>query len=417
MTKIHSTDVLIIGGGSAGISAAVAAARSGAKVVLVERNSFLGGKASAANVGTICGLYFRNKKGPANYICGGFAKEFAEHLQKECNTSPQSNSEGLHYLPYHPFAFKTVCDFFVKDSRIEVFLHTVITGCDRNKNSITAVHAFAFDTQIIFKATTIIDCSGEAIVSRSADLPIDESEAYQAAAQVFSLHQVDSDTEATVSMILLRDLTRAIQNNEISKALMRTSIVPGSLHQKCVFLKIALPFAITHGLNSVTEIEIQARKLVAELFYFLKNYSAPFKAAQLGEVATEVGIRTGRRPIGKYVLSESDVLSCRKFNTGIANGAWPIEFWEPGKKVKMDYFEENDFYQIPAEALMSNTVTNLFFAGRNISASNAAIASARVIGTCLQTGFAAGKLAAAACQSKSLDHTIESIRMEQMEHA
>ena len=116
----------------------------------------------------------------------------------------------------------------------------------------------------------------------------------------------------------------------------------------------------------------------------------------------------------KYILTQQDVLSAKKFDTGIANGAWPIEFWEPSKKVKMNYFAENDFYQIPADCLVSPKMNNLFFAGRNISADNQAIASARVIGTCLQTGYAAGKLAAAKVLNILQEEVIEQIRKENL---
>src|SRR4051812_17696166 len=108
METILHTDVVVVGGGSAGIAAAVAAARLGSRVILIERNAYPGGKATAAEVGTICGLYKFNKKEASEFIVKGFAKEFAETLQSRSNTSPLHNADGLHYLPYDIGAFKDV---------------------------------------------------------------------------------------------------------------------------------------------------------------------------------------------------------------------------------------------------------------------------------------------------------------------
>ena len=391
-----------------------AASKMGVKVILAERNSFLGGKATAAVVGTICGLYYRNKSEEAIFCCSGFAKDFAQSLAELSSSTAQFNSEGLHYLPYAPFAFKSLGDILLKKAGVQVFLHTTISSCASTASTIKTIEAIAFDQQVTFVPKTIVDCSGEAIVSHIAGLSVDENEEYQAAAQVFEVHKVASEKESALSLSLLKELTKATEAGELESALLRTSIVPGSLKGGTLLLKIGLPFKISHQLNSVSQIESDSRKLVLLFFNFVKDKLLAFKNAQLGEVATEAGIRTGRRPIGKYRLSNEDVVSCRKFETGIANGAWPIEYWEPGKKVIMNYFSEKDCYQIPAESLCSATVTNLFFAGRNMSSDNQAIASARVIGTCLQTGYAAGKLAAAQVQGKDWAAAIASIRKEQI---
>ena len=118
----------------------------------------------------------------------------------------------------------------------------------------------------------------------------------------------------------------------------------------------------------------------------------------------------GPRYEGSYILRERDVLECNKFNDGIARGSWPIEKWPPGKNVELTFFKENDYYEIPSRCLESKTISNLFFAGKNISASESAIASARVMGTCLQTGYAAGVLAAGYCENIPVHNSITEIR-------
>jgi hypothetical protein len=139
-----------------------------------------------------------------------------------------------------------------------------------------------------------------------------------------------------------------------------------------------------------------------------------FKNASVQHIAPEVGIRIGQRSIGKYILAEEDVLTCKKFDDAIANAAWPIEEWEQHRRVKMRYLNLDDFYQVPARCLQSNHITNLFFAGRNISASDGAIASARVMGICLQTGYAAGFMAAGSALNLPLEDSIKHIQNAQL---
>ena len=412
--KNIETDVLVIGAGSAGISAAIAAAKEGLNVSLLERNSFAGGKASAAIVGTICGLYTRFKHSESNFVCTGFVTDFANRLMQLCEMKSQSNAEGLHYLPYHPFKFKLLADQLLMEAKVNVFYHAPVFNCTLNATEVCTISSLIFDQPTNFYPKVVVDCSGEAIVSLLAGLVVDESEDYQAAAQVFELHKVNSMNESALSIMMMKEISKAIQSGTLNGELHRVSIVPGSFCNGSLFLKIALPYKIDHSFNSFSMLEMQSRKLVNDLINFLSTKLDALKDAQLGEVASEAGVRTGRRPIGKYTLTEQDVLACKKFEYGIANGAWPIEFWEPGKSVRMQYFSENDYYQIPADCLVSKQLDNLFFAGRSISADNSAIASARVIGTCMQTGYAAGKLAAAKVLGISQSNAIKNIRREQL---
>jgi hypothetical protein len=118
--------------------------------------------------------------------------------------------------------------------------------------------------------------------------------------------------------------------------------------------------------------------------------------------------------VGIELLNEKQVLSCAKPNNGVAIGAWPIEYWGKQGKPDMHYFPADDCYWVPAGALVSKSLTNLFFAGRIISATEQAIASARVIGTCLNTGYAAGMLASEFVQSGCWQSAIDKIQTKQI---
>jgi FAD dependent oxidoreductase len=414
MDTIQNTDVLVLGGGAAGIAAAVAAAREGSNVVLIERNSFLGGKATAAEVGTICGLYKFSKTEKAEYIVKGFAQEFAEELQGRSKTYPLHGPEGLHYLPYEINAFKELCLKLMKDNNVAVYFNAVLKEVQAEQDKIVSVSVIASGKPIIIRLKSIIDCSGDSIISQAANLPLIKSEHYQAAAQVFTLEGISETNEARLGMIIMKALRSAIDEDVLADFYDRVYIVPGSLKNNAVSLKIGIPLAVTYATGNLEELKTVALSFVENLAQFLIDNVAAFKDGSIQHIAPEVGTRVGQRSIGKYLLTEQDVLGCKKFDDAIANCGWPIEEWDLSKRVKMRYFNFDDFYQVPAGCLFAAGIENLYMAGRNISATDAAIASARVMGICLQTGYAAGCFAAASASKLSLSEAIKNIQRVQI---
>ncbi len=392
-SEIIHCDVLVAGGGSAGIAAATAASRKGALVVLLEKNSFMGGKATAAYVGTVCGLYYRSENPVARYVSEGFASEFAEKLKFKSATTPISNKSGLHFLPYKPFDFKILCDEYAHSENIKVFFQSVVSDVEKDKDKIISVKAVSYDRFIKIQPTVVIDCTGDALLSFMAEASILENDLYQAAAQVFSMEGVNVSSEANLSMIILKEIQKAISEGTLPENYANVSIVPGSLNGTQVYLKIGLSEKIGNEVNKISPVEFAARKMITVVAAFLKDKTEAFRNSHIGDIASEAGIRTGRRHQGKYILTKEDVLNATKTIHSAGKGAWPIEFWEPGKRVKMDFFEMENYYDIPKDCLVSSEIKNLLFAGRNISATEEAIASARVIGTCLQTGYTAGEMA------------------------
>ena len=408
------TDVVVLGGGSAGVAAAVAAARKGLQVILIERNSFLGGKATAAEVGTICGLYKFSKTENAEFIVKGFAKEFAEALQNKSNTKPLHNADGLHYLPYNIEAFKNISLRLLQDNKVTTFFNSVLKTVQTVDDKVISASVIAAGNPINIHLKSIIDCSGGSIISRAANLPLIESEIYQAAAQVFTMQTVDETNEARLGMIVMKALSAAINKEQLADFYDRVYIVPGSLKNNCVSFKVGIPLAVTYAPGNLQELRTVAHSFVENLATFLISHVEAFKNASVKNIAPEVGTRVGQRSIGKYILAEEDVLQCKKFDDAIANSAWPIEEWGQNRRVNMRFFTGDDFYQVPARCLQSDSVDNLFFAGRNISADDAAIASARVMGICLQTGYAAGCMAAASALHLSIKDAVKAVQNEQL---
>jgi len=410
MQTIVHTDVVVLGGGAAGVAAAIGAAKQGLKVVLIERNAYLGGKATAAEVGTICGLYKFSKKENSEYIVNGFVKKFAEELREQSKTNALHSAAGLHYLPYEVDVFKKTCARLLAQYGVTVYLNSTLHTISITDEKAESITISAEDKTLQVHLHSIVDCSGDSIISQFANLPLIKSDHYQAAAQVFTLKGIPEINEAKLGMVLMKELRTAINEKKLDHYFDRVYIVQGSLKNNSVSLKIGIPLPVTNTAENLLELKITAHAFVKTLTDFLVKNVPAFGGASLQHIAPEIGVRVGVRTVGKYILTEADVLECKKFDDAIANAAWPIEEWEQNRRVKMRYFNLDDYYQVPARCLQSSSIPNLFSAGRNISATDSAIASARVMGICLQTGYAAGRLAAAAVMEQPEEEVVRRIQ-------
>ncbi|MEE9396284.1 MAG: FAD-dependent oxidoreductase [Methylococcales bacterium] len=409
-----NADVTIIGGGAAGIAAAVSAAESGLKVILIERYGFLGGMATAAMVGTICGLYYRGTKTP-EFAVQGFSKSFAESVARRSATKPHCFSKGLYFLPYEPFAFNEEAMDLLHRAGVEIVLHAMLDGVEIKGTEIKLISAITPSGKFTIQTNAVVDCTGEALVSILARLELIEENTYQTGAFVFRVAGFPAWQPRLLEINLIRWIKKGIYAQILHPDCDRLSIVPGTLRQGLAFMKLGMPFPFTSELNARTQYEHLARSRALEIIQYLKGVDKSLMSLTIVSMAAQVGIRSGQRPVGQSVLDVDDVLECRKPVDGVAIGAWPVEYWGMEQSPEMKYFDENETYQIPAGALVSASLDNLFFAGRGLSATEYAIASARVIGTCLGTGYAAGMLAASQVSQGSWKNAIEVIRQKQVQ--
>ena len=384
---------MVVGGGAAGIAAAYTAAQQGLDVMLVEKNGFLGGMATAAYVGTICGLYQRSEDDIFEYAAAGFTRKFAEQLMHRSNSQPVRGQKGLKFLPYDRLAFMSLADDLLIKQHVRTMLHTTLIGATAVDGIIEQVKINQTGEQYTIQANHFVDTSGLAIFSAFIDsIDLIESNRYQAGALVFGLTGIDVDHELQLNLHLIKTIKSGIESGVLVDDKSWVSAVPGSHRNKSAYFKLSIPFSLYGSINSLANAERYARLRIQEFVNYLKANNSVFKNINITMVAPSVGMRTGPRYRGDYVLTQSDVLDCRKIEVSVAKGVWPIEYWEPGEKVAMTYFEPNDYYDIPSSCLTTGKVKNLHFAGRHISAEESAIASARVIGTCMQMGESLGLL-------------------------
>lgn len=411
-TQSMQVDIAVIGAGSAGVSAAIGAAQSGARVMLVEKHPFPGGKATAAMVGTVCGLYLNHPGDEVRWAMGGYARQFGEMLAAESDSRPEKFSGKLHVLPYNIEAFKTVCNQLLDEHGVECLWKFGLKEVQHSHGKVDSVLLSDGAQNIILSAKAYIDCTGEALVSQRADMDWVVGGENQAAARVFQMDGIASMPSEAIHFALSVALRRGVSRGLLAEELATLNVVPGSFRNGRAYFKLPLPETVSNEGEQRAAMKKLSEERIGQVVHFLKENVASFEKAVLVKIAPEVGFRTGYRSVGKEELQAEDVLHGRKHPDGIANGSWPIEFWKPGEPVHMEFFEDAAYYQIPAGCLESKNAKNLYFAGRNLSATPRAIASARVMGTCLQTGFAGGVLAAAAAQQKDGAAAIAQIRQQ-----
>jgi len=409
-------DVLVVGGGAAGIAAAAAARRAGAQVVLLERYGFLGGLATAGAVGTVCGLYLRDTaSAKPELVASGFLTEFSERLSRASSSVPKCLEQGLWVLPFQPWSFERVADGVLAEAgNITLVLHATVADVSVEGRRIDRIRALAWNELLTITPRCIVDCSGEATAVFLAGEGAEDDCADQSPALVFTMENFTPSLGDHGTIEVLRVLHRGVERGQLPAGCERISIVPTDTSRGRLVFKLSLP-TIQPGephWRHVTSAELGGRaKVEAIQRYLIANVPA-FKGARFAGAATQVGMRAGRRIQGRATLQDDDVLRCRKFTDGIARGCWPMEQWHGKPRPALNFFEERGYYEIPLDCLRPNRLDNVLVAGRCLSAMPGALASARVIGTALATGWAAGSAAACYASEQPMEDSVTIVQQQ-----
>lgn len=390
-------DVCVAGGGSAGLSAAVASARLGARTLLVERHGFLGGMASAAFVHSVCGLYrLPPEHAPAQMANDGFAEEFGRRLLVSGGATGPVRMGRVDVLLHRPASFARLADHFVRAEapRLTISLHTELTGADAGSVGLACRGTFRR-----VRAAAWVDTTGDAVLSvlRGAACEMESSERLQRPAFIFALGGVEAATlDDTGRLRLARRLVTAVQTGALPGGMLgahfRASPQAGE-----AFVTIDL----TGGERfdpldpaCLTRLETEGRELGERLVEFLRAEMAGFAHVYVSAWPSRAGVRESRRVVGRYRLETEDVTAGAEFADTVAHAAWPMELRENANGPKLRFPVDERPCGIPLRALQARDDDALFVAGRCLSCSHEAQASLRVIGTCLATGEAAGLAAA-----------------------
>ena len=394
MTISISCEVLVLGAGSAGLAAAVTAARSGVSVIVVERHGFAGGMGTASLVHTFCGLYLPGE-GPPVVANEGFPAEMEERMRLATGLGPVKMGR-VWVLPQHPVEFVRIADGLFKEASVRVLYHAEALRAARDADG-WQVSAACRGGQMSIRAKAVVDASGDAVFAAlaGAETSLTEAARLQRPAYIFGVQGV---TNGESGLVLAGRLVEGIRRGVLSKETLGLHF-RASGREGEIFGTIDLSGS-EEGRDydpldpaCLSRLEGAGRELAAAAIAYLKKEAEGWNGAYISHWPVRAGVRESRRWIGKHVLTGEEILTGARHDDEIALATWPLELRETNRGPKLRYPENDAAAGIPLRALVPANLEGVFVAGRCISCDHEAQASIRVMGTCFATGQAAGRAA------------------------
>lgn len=394
-------DVLVAGGGTAGLAAAVTASRQGARVVLVERNGFLGGMGTSALVHTLCGLYVVREDGQLEVANEGVPLEVLERLKSNGGAEGSVRMGRVQVVPHDPWALALLADEMTQEcgSALQVWLHAELTGVAGGDAEGWEVHGISRGSCWEVRARAVVDATGDAVLSRMAGARImqTEPERLQRPAYVVKLGGVGHGLlDENGRLRLAHGIARAVKTGRLPEEALGTGFRRAV---RCGEGFMTIDLAAGGGgydplsVQVLSGMERLGRHTASRLVEWLRSEVDGFHHCWVSAWPTRAGVRESCRVEGEYVLSVEDVLEGRTFEDGVVRIGWPVELREKATGPRWQFAQAGAVGQIPLRALRSASYKSLFAAGRCLSASHEALGAVRVMGTCLATGEAAGRAA------------------------
>jgi FAD dependent oxidoreductase len=399
-------DIIVAGSGSAGSTAAIAAARSGARTLLLERHPFLGGTSTCV-LDTFYGFYTPGSQ--SRKVVGGIGDDVVAGLKQfnACIERPNTYGAGKG-VTYNTEYLKVVWERLVRQSGCQVLLNVWVQDAVREHDRVTELLIATKEGLKRVQAAVFIDATGDGDVCHYAgaecELAGKEGPA-QMLTTTFKVVNVDMARRKSVST---EEFHRrmAVAADSGAYSLPRRE---GSDHRTPIRGMLAtnltrMPsysrkdgeFRNAINVELLTDAEIEGRLQSLEYLRFLKTEIAGYEEAELVAFATQVGVRESRRIYGDYRLTRQDVMEARQFEDQIALCGAPIEDHGEGGDTKWQYLPDGECVGIPFRTLLPAKVENLLVAGRCFSATHDAHASVRSMAQCMAMGQAAGTAAALA---------------------
>lgn len=427
----YSYDVIVMGGGPSGAHAAIAAARAGRRVLLVEKHGFLGGSLTAMGVGPM--MSFHNAAG--DQVVGGQAEELVQRLVRT-GASPGHIEDSVTYCktvtPFDSEALKVELEGMVLEAGGELLYHTHFAGAETSEDGrVKAITLCNKAGLTRYEAGVFIDATGDGDICAALGVKFakgrPEDNAMQPMTMNLKIGNVDMDAVRRdvfanpdnfefdlgpeEGLRRLRDTPRVSLKAYVKT--WRAAKERGEVdvpREFVLFFETATPGVVIvntsriQGLDGtdpyqLSRAEVIGRRQNLQIFAFLKKHCAGFeKAIDLGG-ASQIGVRETRRIEGLYTLTAEDVLDEHAFEDTIALGGYPIDIHSPDKaETNTRTLDGRVRYQIPMRCLLLNSPDNLIVAGRCISATHEAMAAFRVSPIAMAIGQAAGVMSAVALE-------------------
>lgn len=406
-------DVVVIGGGPAGLAASVSAAQNGARTLLVERYGFLGGMGTAGGVTNFAGLYGR-LDGEMRQVVHGVVDDLLARMDALGGlNSPQDGMQGrIRVRAYDVSAYKCAADQWLAAAGVELLFHAWAAAVVMQDDAISALLVETKSGRQAIRAHSFIDCSGDADVARFAGVPFELGDGLGSAlfpSTMFRVGHVDAARALAavgefnaINVLMAQAQVNAPGRYQFPRegAILRPQKNPTEWRANVTQIRNAAGQAMdATDARQLSEGEQEGRRQISEYFRFLRQEVPGFEASSIVDIAPQVGIRETRRIQGLYALSGDDILSSARFNDAIGVNAWPMELHAEGRVSwrfphNIDAAQGRVFNDLPWRMLVPVGVRNLLVAGRCASMTHEGQSAARVSGACFVMGQAAGTAAA-----------------------
>ena len=418
-------DVVVLGGGPAGIAAATTSARHGARTLLVERYGFLGGMGTAAGVTNFCGLH-ANVHGTIRRVVHGVASDLLDRMRALGGLNePHLIFGKICAQAYDTAAFKCAADALVLAAGAELLFHAVAVAVTKHPSG--AIDALVVETKsgrAAIRAKTFIDCSGDGDLAHLAGVPMERGGSTGQGGMLyptlmFRVGNVDAVRAGEAWRTIPQRMDEAAAAGDF-RFPRRGAIVRPQLHASEWRVNVTQlknedgsPVDGTDA-RSLSAGEVEGRRQAIDYLRFLRERVPGFEDAYALDIAPQLGIRETRRLIGEVALTGDDVVGCASFVDAIGVNGWPLELhvkgdvewrWPPIP-------ESRGYNQLPWRMLLPRRATaggalNLALAGRCASMTHEGHSAARVSGPCFVMGQAAGTAAALAVARNESLHAVE----------
>ncbi|MDD2711146.1 MAG: FAD-dependent oxidoreductase [Verrucomicrobiae bacterium] len=385
---VNTYDVIVCGGGSAGLGAALAVAQQGLSTLLIEQFNFLGGTATASlNFGFVQTI---GMNGPA-------FKKLYQRMQE---------LGGVRKEYFDPETYKMAAQTMMLDAGVKLLFHTFMESAHVENGRIKGVYVVNKGGFQFLGAKMVIDATGDADVAFSAGVECKKGREHDGRMQALTLRPRIGGVADKGAKVDWKRINELLEEERKKGTVRIPPYVVGYLdaggvgvrHERTFNLDMAAEIDATDPWQ-LTHAEIEARKRVWELLSFMRKNVPGWENAYLIDTGVLIGIRETRRIVGKYVLSRDDVMKGGKFKDGIARCSFWVDMHDPeifqypgglGAYIKAVRLPEGEWYEIPYACLVPEKVEGLLVCGRCISSDREANGSVRIMPTCMNTGTAAG---------------------------
>ncbi|MGC1953269.1 MAG: FAD-dependent oxidoreductase [Gammaproteobacteria bacterium] len=427
------TEVLVVGGGPAGIGAALGAAQAGAEVVLAERYGFLGGNATAALVMPLMSFYTERTPaqqtpsgrllpadhGPGDPVIAGAVASLLERLVAAGGAIPPSLDTG-YVVPFDPELFKLIALELLDEAGVNFLFHAVASDVLTEQGLSGAV----FETKsgpVAIRARAVVDCTGDGDLAARAGAPYEVGRSTDGLVQPMTLMFRMGEFERAAFDAYVREHPDQWRGVYGLWDLVRQAAAAGELdlpRENILFFATPHEREVSLNVTRVTKVfgtdvwdlsyaEWMSRQQMRQIAAFLHRYVPGFANAYTIQSGVHIGVRETRRIVGDYQLTAEDVLQARKFSDVIARSTYPIDIHNPkGSGTLLKRLPQGDAYDIPLRCLLPRAVERLLVAGRCISGTHEAHSSYRVMPVSMATGQAAGVCAALAALGQTRPRSV-----------